>query len=220
MHFIFINNDSNRLPFCIVNVCNGLVLVQGLSLQWRHNGRDGISNHQPHHCLLNHLFRHRSKKTSKLRITGLCVGNSPVTGEFPTQMASNAENVSIWWCLHVFTEKTQPYWYGDPIINHRWLSDHLRFIKGILIPIKKLFSVNRDMIQLRYDFFPLKEIYRMIPSAMNCLVDTSFNNDKYSLLMHCIKIKSHAKSLLNEQYVFVGGNISFLCVLSCISEEA
>ena len=44
--------------------------------------------------------------------------------------------------------------------------------------------------------------------------------NKYSLLMHCIKIKSRAKSLLNEQYVFVGGNISFLCVLSCISEEA
>ena len=44
--------------------------------------------------------------------------------------------------------------------------------------------------------------------------------DKYSLLMHCIKIKSRAKSLSNEQYVFVGGNISFLCVLSCISEEA
>ena len=48
----------------------------------------------------------------------------------------------------------------------------------------------------------------------------STNMDKYSLLMHCIKIKSRAKSLLNEQYVFVGGNISFLCVLSCISEEA
>ena len=44
--------------------------------------------------------------------------------------------------------------------------------------------------------------------------------NKYSLLMHCIKIKSPAKFLLNEQYVFVGGNISFLCVLSCSSEEA
>ena len=32
-------------------------------------------------------------KTSKLRVTGLCGGNSPVTGEFPAQMASNAENV-------------------------------------------------------------------------------------------------------------------------------
>ena len=38
-----------------------------------------------------------SKKTSKLRVTGLCAGNSPGTGEFPAQGASNAENVSIWW---------------------------------------------------------------------------------------------------------------------------
>ena len=37
---------------------------------------------------------------SKLRVTGLCVGNSPGTGEFPAQMASNAENVSIWWRHH------------------------------------------------------------------------------------------------------------------------
>ena len=50
------------------------------ALQWRHNGHDGVSNHQPHHCLLNRLFGCRSKKTSKLRVTGLCVGNSPGTG--------------------------------------------------------------------------------------------------------------------------------------------
>ena len=30
----------------------------------------------------------------------ICVGNSPGTGEFPAQMASNAENVSIWWRHH------------------------------------------------------------------------------------------------------------------------
>ena len=41
-----------------------------------------------------------SKKTSKLHVTGLCEGNSPVTGEFPTQRASNAENASIWWHHH------------------------------------------------------------------------------------------------------------------------
>ena len=35
-----------------------------------------------------------------LRVTGLCAGNSPVTGEFPSQMASNAENVSISWRHH------------------------------------------------------------------------------------------------------------------------
>ena len=27
------------------------------ALKWRHNGRDGLSNHQLHHCLLNRLFR-------------------------------------------------------------------------------------------------------------------------------------------------------------------
>ena len=47
------------------------------SLHWRHNDHDGVSNHHPHGCLLNRLFRRRSKKTSKLRVTGLYAGNSP-----------------------------------------------------------------------------------------------------------------------------------------------
>ena len=64
-------------------------------LQWRDNEHDGVSNRQPHDCLLNGLFRRRSKKISKLRVTGLCAGNSPVAGEFPAQRASNAESVSI-----------------------------------------------------------------------------------------------------------------------------
>ena len=42
-------------------------------LQWRNNRRDGVSNHQRHHCLLNRRFGRKSKKTSKLRVTGLCV---------------------------------------------------------------------------------------------------------------------------------------------------
>ena len=70
------------------------------TLRWRHNDHAGVSNHQPHGCLLNRLFRRKSKKTSKLRVTGLCAGNSPGTGEFPAQMASYAENVSIWWRHH------------------------------------------------------------------------------------------------------------------------
>ena len=40
------------------------------------------------------------RKHQKLRVTGLCARNSPVTGEFPAQMASNVENVSIWWRHH------------------------------------------------------------------------------------------------------------------------
>ena len=59
-----------------------------------------VSNHQPLHCLFSRLFRRKSKITSKVRVTGLSAGNSPVTGEFTAQMASNAENVFIWWRHH------------------------------------------------------------------------------------------------------------------------
>ena len=53
---------------------------------------------------------------------GLCVGNSPVTGEFPAQMASNAENVSIWWRHHelISVSKSHLVTYtciGD-LVNH------------------------------------------------------------------------------------------------------
>ena len=72
------------------------------TLQWRHNGRDSVSNHQPHDCLLNRLFKRRWKKTSKLCVTGLCAGNLPGTGELLAQMASYAANVSIWWRHHVY----------------------------------------------------------------------------------------------------------------------
>ena len=50
------------------------------TLQWWHNGRGGVFSHQPLYCLLNRLFRHRTKKSSKQRATGLCAGwpvNSP-----------------------------------------------------------------------------------------------------------------------------------------------
>ena len=54
-----------------------------LPLQWHHNKCDGISNNQRPDCLLNHLFRRRSKKTTKLCVTGLREGNPPVTGGLP-----------------------------------------------------------------------------------------------------------------------------------------
>ena len=83
--------------------------IQKSSLRWRHNDHAGVSNHQPHGCLLNRLFRRKSKKTSKLRVTGLCAGNSPGTGEFPAQMASYAENVSIWWRHHdIYMARLRP----------------------------------------------------------------------------------------------------------------
>ena len=92
-------------------------------LQWRQDGRDGVSNHQSLHRLLNGLFRLRSKKASKLHVTGLFARNSPVTGEFPAKMASNVKNVSIWWRHHVlpgygmFTYGRRRN--GTPLLLHR-----------------------------------------------------------------------------------------------------
>ena len=83
------------------------VLTKMMPLHWRHNGRNGVSNHQHHNCLLNPLYRCRSKKTSKPRLTGLCAGNSPVIDKLPAQRASNAENISIWWRHHALSVAIQ-----------------------------------------------------------------------------------------------------------------
>ena len=91
------------------------------SLLWRHNGHDGVSD-----CLLKRTFRRRSKKTSKLCVTGLCVGNSLGTGEIPAQMAINAENVSIWWRHHVHSGYGLGQWekaFHNNASSH-WLSPH------------------------------------------------------------------------------------------------
>ena len=70
------------------------------TLRWRHNDHGGVSNHQPHDCLLNRLFRRRSKKTSKAPCHWPLCKEFNGTGEFPAQRASYAENVSIWWRHH------------------------------------------------------------------------------------------------------------------------
>ena len=67
----------------LTKTCVAIWCYYATALHWRHKGRESVSNHQPHNCLLNRLFRHRSKKTSQLRVTGLCVGNSPGTGDSP-----------------------------------------------------------------------------------------------------------------------------------------
>ena len=83
-----------------------------ISVQWRHNERDCLTDHGPHDCLLNRLLRHRSRETSKLRVTGLSEGNSPMTGEFLAQRVSNTENVSIWWRHHV---NIRIHWVINPL---------------------------------------------------------------------------------------------------------
>ena len=66
--------------------------VFGNTLQWSHNDRDGISTHRRLHFIGQLLVQAQINETSKVRVTGLCAGNSSVTSEF-----SNVESVSIWW---------------------------------------------------------------------------------------------------------------------------
>ena len=80
-------------------IANAYADIVMTTLQGRHNELGGVSNHLRLECLPNGLSRHRFKKTSKTPLA-FCGGNSPLTGEFPAQRASNAENVSIWWRHH------------------------------------------------------------------------------------------------------------------------
>ena len=101
-----LNNRTTTKQKHKVAICIYYGMV--LSLQWRHNEGDGVWNHGCLDCLLNSLFRRRSKKTPKLCAYGLCEGNPPVTGGFPSQRASNAENVSIWWRHHITFKGNRP----------------------------------------------------------------------------------------------------------------
>ena len=130
----------------------------GFTLLWRHNGHDGVSNHQPHQCLLNRPPRRRSKKTSKLRVTCLCAGNSPETGKFPAQMASNAENVSIWWrhhefvqskvaaCLEVFVvicwNKLLSFYFFSIFLSFFHIRSKCYAIYGILVTLYTVFVIH------------------------------------------------------------------------------
>ena len=93
--------------------------LDDMALQWCHDECDGVSNHRRLDCLLSRLFKRRSKKTSKLPVTGLCEGNSPVTGEFPSQRTSNTENGSIWWRHHgtnSFSQYLHDHWPHHPLV--------------------------------------------------------------------------------------------------------
>ena len=85
------------------------------SLRWRHNGRDSVSNHQPHDCSLNRLFRRRSKKTSKLRVLVFVrgihrgPGNSPHKGPVTRKMFPFGD---------VIMRVLNPLWPSDSICWH------------------------------------------------------------------------------------------------------
>ena len=90
------------------------------SLQWRNNRHDGVSNHQPHDCLLNCLVSCWSKKTLKLRVIGLCVKG----GEFQAQRASNAKMFPlddvIMWCRFTDCQNISQRNISMQLFNHHY----------------------------------------------------------------------------------------------------
>ena len=139
-----------------------------LTLHWRHNGHDGVSNHQPHDSLLNCLFRSRLKQTSKLCVIGLCAGNSPVTGEFTAQKASNAENGSVWWRHHDFRK-----WCIDTI-----KISSVRMVICCILPYSTLISTLTKKIILNPILF-----------AVAYLVPTSSFEALYNCFMYPTEVR-------------------------------
>ena len=138
------------------------------SLLWRLYGHDNVSNHQPRDCLFNLSFRRRSKKILKPRVTGHCAGNSPVTGEFPAQMASNAENISNWWRHHC----------GDfrrHITSHKWPVTRKIFpIDDVII------VVISDVISLRLRHFDDTKLHGLRCTAYCTVKPTEAEWCKYA----------------------------------------
>ena len=96
MSVLFTGYDR-LLAVSLVKILGNIIYITCITyLHYNDVIMSAISNHRRLDGSLNRLFRHRSRTTSKLRVTGLCKGNSTVTGDFPSQRASNAENVSIW----------------------------------------------------------------------------------------------------------------------------
>ena len=125
--------------------CTYLSMPWPLTLHWCHNYHDGVSNHQPHGCLLNRLFSRRSKKTSKLRVTGLCAENSPgpvnsphkgpVTQKMFHLMTSSWKN--LWIKKSIFVDCTLQHllhYHGMtlqlfyPLVWLVWVSDFVSII--------------------------------------------------------------------------------------------
>ena len=82
------------------------------SLQWRHNGRDGVSNHQPHGCLLNLYSDADQRKHQSSALLAFVWGihrwpvNSRTIGQWRGKcfhlMTSSCSAISRWCPISVF----------------------------------------------------------------------------------------------------------------------
>ena len=89
-----------KLPYYLADVS-----VAYVALRWRHNGRDWHLKSPASRLFTQPFIQTQIKENIKALCHWLCAGNSSGTGEFPARMASNAENVSIWWRHHGISQQ-------------------------------------------------------------------------------------------------------------------
>ena len=98
------------------------------------------------------------KETSKLRFTGLCEGNSPVTGKFPAQRASNAEK-----CFHLMTSsgynlvktlRNHSMWHSQHIKSCTWI-EYVPVIPVLYSRISTCFTVGNTTYIIYFGVFNL-----------------------------------------------------------------
>ena len=121
------------------------VLSFVFTLQWRQNERDGVSNHQPHDCLLNRLLVQIKENIKAPRRWPLC-GEFTVTGEFPAQRASNAEKVSFWWRHQEFNWKFS----SVPVVQPHDNSITLKYLRVVLLDDWPTKLLNKQTCCWRY----------------------------------------------------------------------
>ena len=100
MSLATMTNKSPYAPYPINSMSKYyFAALEYLTLQWGQNGRNGVSNHQPHHCLLSRLLdadqrKHQSSASLAFgRVIHRWPANSPHKGPVTRKM-------SIWWRHH------------------------------------------------------------------------------------------------------------------------
>ena len=141
--------------------------------------------------MFNRIFGRRSKKTSKLRVTRLCEGNSPVMGEFPAQRASNAENDSIWWRHHAIPSqlKLSPHksipptqsWFFAACSRH-WFSYKLTVNSSSwVLSSPSHTTVDSLMHGNTHLLFRRPSLQALVPSPLQVLCITTSDSKRSSL---------------------------------------
>ena len=174
-----------------------------IALQWRHNGRDGVSNHQPHDCLLSRLFKAQIKENTKVPRHWPLWGELKVilTDQFPAQRVSNAEMVpsddvimETYTSIHFMRKLCNHSPSSDPFCRHylilminRWLPGDIVFrlmSKGTDVFPQYLVKPRSREIQI-YTFPTPKKLTGC--SAVEMPVKFESDYDHYNIQSRCFE---------------------------------